>query len=63
MTHGGNYKPRRPINLHCFICSEVFTATRPDAKFCTPTCRQQYSRASRLVKAVQKKHQTTKGKP
>ena len=39
MTHGGRYKLRKQITLTCAGCGGTFTATRPDAKYCAPSCR------------------------
>jgi hypothetical protein len=38
----------------CTICGTTFTATRPDARYCGPRCRQRASRASRHTSQSQK---------
>lgn len=62
MTNGGSYKPRKVLTLECWSCGKSFQATRPDARFCTSTCRKQMSRASRAAMSL-KKNTTLKGAP
>lgn len=44
---GGHYRQRLTIERRCGWCCDTFFATRKDAKFCSPACRQAMSRALR----------------
>lgn len=62
-TSGGRYKPRKLLTLTCKICGEKFQATRPDARYCSATCRSTISRATRKTgKGTFKKPQPTEKK-
>lgn len=44
---GGSYRPRIPNQHQCRVCGDLFPATRIDARYCGPTCRQAISRSQR----------------
>lgn len=43
----GRYRPRWIKMLKCKLCGEEFEATRRDALYCKPACRQTASRSAR----------------
>jgi hypothetical protein len=54
MPRKSHYASTKRYNLTCPICEARFVATRKDARYCGPACRQQISRAARLVMAAAK---------
>ena len=40
----GQITPGEPYALVCQCCGETFHSIRPNAKFCTPACRQRFYR-------------------
>ena len=39
--------PRKEFEVTCEICNDPFPATRVDARYCSPRCRQRASRQQR----------------
>jgi hypothetical protein len=54
MAPEGSSAPRTLLNLQCEACGNEFQAKRRDARFCSARCRQQSSRATRLVIRLKK---------
>jgi rRNA maturation endonuclease Nob1 len=57
------YRPRFQIKRRCHACTELFSTTRTDAKFCSARCRQAFSRYMRreLGDSWTKKNKPRKG--
>ena len=43
-ANNGNYKRQYDIQVTCEACHKPFTASRSDAKFCSPVCRKAQAR-------------------
>jgi hypothetical protein len=54
MARQSHYRRHKQYKRTCPVDGQVFTCTRSDARYCSPACRQQISRAVRLVANVAK---------